>query len=234
MITVERLGAQFTVVDGEDHLLDGTIEHFMEYEGPLDIVLDVGAHVGELAIAAAMRGARKVYAIEPDPTNFSRLVNNIQANDLSNIIIAMKVAVWCNETIGRTIRTMGYGNTGMRSMLFRDEVTVTEHPVKCLTLESLLDVVDEPVDYMKLDIEGAEHYVLAITPKEVLSKIKVLDLDLHDLADERFFALPDHMTVDQVMVFQRDTIKYLRQCGFDVPDILQGHALCRNEGVIRA
>ena len=51
-----------------------------------DIVVDVGAHVGYISIYLAKKYPFiKVYALEPDPTNYECLVRNIELNKVTNI-----------------------------------------------------------------------------------------------------------------------------------------------------
>jgi hypothetical protein len=49
-------------------------------------VVDVGAYVGDSAIYFALRGARKVIAIEPHPGAYEEMSENIRLNNLENII----------------------------------------------------------------------------------------------------------------------------------------------------
>ena len=56
-VTIHEIaGMRYYIACGEEFILLGTLEHFYQYEGPLDVVVDCGAHVGELSIAAAKRG----------------------------------------------------------------------------------------------------------------------------------------------------------------------------------
>lgn len=56
-------------------------------------VVDVGAFVGDSAIYFALKGARKVYAIEPDKDAFSELLMNIVLNNVGDRVIPINVAV---------------------------------------------------------------------------------------------------------------------------------------------
>src|SRR5438045_2197564 len=47
-------------------------------EGPVDVVLDVGANIGAAAVLFRERWpAAAIYAFEPDPTNFALLEQNV-------------------------------------------------------------------------------------------------------------------------------------------------------------
>jgi len=43
-----------------------------------DIVIDIGANIGEFSLAAVQHGCKKIYAFEPDPTCYVCLVKNSQ------------------------------------------------------------------------------------------------------------------------------------------------------------
>jgi hypothetical protein len=51
------------------------------------VVVDVGAFVGDSSIYFALKGARKVIAIEPNPEAYVEILENIKLNNLENIIV---------------------------------------------------------------------------------------------------------------------------------------------------
>jgi len=59
---------------------------------PGDVVLDIGANIGYYTlIFARLVGERgRVYAFEPDPTNFRLLKKNVRANGYQNVIFVKK------------------------------------------------------------------------------------------------------------------------------------------------
>ena len=62
------------------------------------IVIDVGANIGDTAIYFAIKGAKKVIAVEPVPFAFRYLIKNIASNNMSNIIIPMNIGIGKSET----------------------------------------------------------------------------------------------------------------------------------------
>jgi FkbM family methyltransferase len=72
------------------------IFHYGEYE-PLGVegrvVVDVGAYIGDSAIYFALKGARKVIAIEPHPGAFSEMLDNIKLNNMENVIIPINAGL---------------------------------------------------------------------------------------------------------------------------------------------
>lgn len=55
---------------------------------PGDIVFDVGASIGDTALwfSKLVGSEGRVYAFEPEPTNFTKLTGNLQSNKLKNVI----------------------------------------------------------------------------------------------------------------------------------------------------
>jgi len=126
---------------------------------PSDIVIDIGAHIGAFTLYAAWRGA-KVYAYEPDPDNYSLLVQNTKLNRLQNVR-AFKLAVAGHS--GRC-KVPCWGYEGYYET---DRV-------------SLADVFHanalERCDFLKIDAEGAEFEIIFKAP-QILKKISVCSLE---------------------------------------------------------
>jgi FkbM family methyltransferase len=122
-----------------------------------DIVLDVGAHVGAFADRALQRGARKVIAMEPDPLNRECLVRNFASEIAAQRMIVVPEGAWSSK--GQLTLHQGTENSGMSSVLsdqpgatFQIDVTTIDDLVKRLGLQR--------VDFVKMDIEGAEREAL--------------------------------------------------------------------------
>ncbi len=107
-----------------------------------DVVFDVGAGNGGYTLPFGAFGAR-VYAFEPDRVRFNQLVYNISLNEFN-----IKPYNWAlSETEDeRQITTDGGFRGGVPCGL-----------VKCMTLDSL---ARKPLDFIKIDVEGAEMDVL--------------------------------------------------------------------------
>jgi FkbM family methyltransferase len=67
-----------------------------EYE-PLDvkgrIVIDAGAFIGDSAIYFALKGAKKVIAIEPYPSAHAEMLENIKLNSLEGLIVTVNAGL---------------------------------------------------------------------------------------------------------------------------------------------
>src|SRR5919108_2279201 len=168
---------------------DDIIELFRPREG--DIVIDVGAHIGKYTLIASKRVGPngKVVAIEADPDNFDALNRNIQLNKLSNVI-ALNYAVYSKEKEIKLYLPSGGGEssyTKYNTIMFnRAQGEKKFLEVKANTLDSLLlsnMIRQEKVNWIKIDVEGAEYEVLK-GAKDILSKCSdiALLIEIHNLS----------------------------------------------------
>jgi FkbM family methyltransferase len=146
-----------------------------------DIVLDVGAHVGTFADRALRRGARKVIALEPDPLNRECLTRNFATEIAEQRVVVVPQGAW--STNGQLTLHQGTHNSGMSSIIqddggasFQIEVTTIDEIVQRLGLPR--------VDFVKMDIEGAEREALK-GAADTLRKFRPrMMLDAYHLPDD--------------------------------------------------
>ncbi|MBB4638992.1 FkbM family methyltransferase [Longimicrobium terrae] len=125
------------------------------------VFVDVGANLGYFVLvgAAAVGAGGRVIALEPDPRMAAELEENVRRNALAQVAVVRAAA---SDHAG-TATLSGYaedgGNFGT-STLLGDGGGVT-FDVPCAPLD---DVLDErgvsAVDLVKVDVEGAEPWVL--------------------------------------------------------------------------
>jgi FkbM family methyltransferase len=166
------------------------IEHFTPKEG--DIVVDIGAHMGRYTIISSKRvGANgKVVAIEADPSNFEMLKSNIKLNQLTNVT-PLNYAVYSKETkIKLYLPEVESGYTIYNTIISNRARTEDKFvEVNANTLDYLLqlnEIRQEEVNWIKIDVEGAEFEVLK-GATNVLSKSKdiALLIEVHGLDNHR-------------------------------------------------
>jgi FkbM family methyltransferase len=166
------------------------IEHFTPKEG--DIVVDIGAHMGRYTIISSKRvGANgKVVAIEADPSNFEMLKSNIKLNQLTNVT-PLNYAVYSKETkIKLYLPEVESGYTIYNTIMSNRARTEDKFvEVNANTLDHLLQlkgIRQEEVNWIKIDVEGAEFEVLK-GASNVLSKSKdiALLIEVHGLDNHR-------------------------------------------------
>jgi FkbM family methyltransferase len=161
------------------------VELFRPRKG--DVVVDVGAHIGKYSlIASKMVGPQgKVIAIEAHPDNYDILKKNIVLNNLTNVV-ALNFAVHSKETMVKLYepgQEEGFTiyNTIMTGRKMSNNQKYVE--VHAKTLDSiLLENAIKEVNWIKIDVEGAELEVLRGAPN-TLSKSgsSSLLIEIHNL-----------------------------------------------------
>jgi FkbM family methyltransferase len=163
---------------------DDIITRFTPKEG--DIVIDIGAHIGLYTIISSKRvGAQgKVVAIEADPENFEMLNSNIKLNQLTNVI-PLNYAVYSKETKIKLYLPSGESGFTKYNTIMPNWINTQEKfvEVNANTLDYLLQlnkIRQEEVNWIKIDVEGAEFEVLK-GATDVLSKSKdvAILMELH-------------------------------------------------------
>ncbi len=129
---------------------------------PGDIVLDVGAHIGHhtLTMARLVGTKGKVVAFEPDPFNFVILEKNITANKYSNIVAIKKGIAESTKKEGGIFY---YPKDNKAGSMIEDLTKPKGQTIKIDTV-SLDDFIennlDSKVDFIKIDVDGGEHFVI--------------------------------------------------------------------------
>jgi FkbM family methyltransferase len=163
---------------------DDIIKRFTPKEG--DIVVDIGAHIGLYTIISSKRvGANgKVVAIEAHPNNFEMLNRNIELNQLTNVI-PLNYAVYSKETKVKLYLPSGESGFTKYNTIMPNWINTREKfvEVNANTLDYLLqlnEIRQEEVNWIKIDVEGAEFEVLK-GATNVLSKSKdiAILMELH-------------------------------------------------------
>lgn len=130
-----------------------------------DIFLDIGANIGLYSLHAAqvIGSTGRVYAFEPAPITFSRLILNVETNNFNEIVKCVNIGL--SDNIG--MLKMNISNCGY------DAWNTFAEPGKYLfdsqtdlqveTLDKFLDehnIRVEDISLMKIDVEGWETYVI--------------------------------------------------------------------------
>lgn len=117
------------------------------------LIIDCGANIGlSVLYFKNLYPGTIVFAFEPDPANFALLEQNVAKNNLSNVSCRQE-AVWiANETLS-------FASDGTQaSQITKDGQQKNAVQVAAIRLADVLK--DNKVDFLKIDIEGAELDVL--------------------------------------------------------------------------
>jgi FkbM family methyltransferase len=124
-------------------------------------VIDVGSNIGLFSVKAAREVGPegKVISIEPHPVAFELLRHNIQVNGLKNVT-PIPVALGSRQDEAPLLFSRGSTvGTFYDSILHSQDNARTV--VRIVTLDSLVaELKLERVDFLKIDVEGAEMDVL--------------------------------------------------------------------------
>jgi len=152
------------------------IYHF-ESVRPDPLILDCGSNIGMTILYFKHVYPRaRIVAFEPDPRVFPYLEENVKLNDVSDVQL-LEAAV-----AGREGRLRLYSDGKYGSFLSEKEGDqVPEGWLECeVPSVRLRDYLSEPVDFLKMNIEGAEWEVLADS-EEQLSQVREMVIEYHHL-----------------------------------------------------
>jgi FkbM family methyltransferase len=133
-----------------------------------DLVLDLGAGVGDFSILASNKvgDKGKVIAIEPNPKDFEILKSNIKRNSCKNIIPL---------------------NLGVGNQPAEKEITFWGRRFSCKIdiLENVFDRlnIQDKLNFVKMDIEGFETDVVTKSI-EIIKEANVISVECHGTKDK--------------------------------------------------
>jgi FkbM family methyltransferase len=149
-------------------------EYAIPYNVSPKTIIDGGANIGASALYFANRYPEaKIYAIEPESSNFEMLRRNCAGLDN---IIPIQAALWHERTELNLVDTLSEkwafavvpGNDPQRMVI-------------ALTMDDLLDQYGiTRVDILKLDVEGAEIELFSSGDRQWLKVVDIIAIELHD------------------------------------------------------
>jgi autotransporter strand-loop-strand O-heptosyltransferase len=142
-----------------------------------DIVVDIGANVGLFSRYAASKGAKKIYAFEPNPDNFGYLQSN-----KSDICESFIMAVTDREgTVDLFIDSYCGGHSIYEDNNINDSRTGKSISVFCSSIDKLIENGQlDRIDFLKVDTEGAEYEIFNGISDENLLKIDRIAIEFHN------------------------------------------------------
>lgn len=180
----------YTILEVWRERVYGGLGEIIKTKNP--IVIDIGANIGAFSIFAyKINKECRVFAFEPERSNYKLLIRNIEANGLQNKIFTFEKAVFGSRGI-RKLNVLHEGS-GKNSMVY-DLGNGTTEDVMCVTLEDIFVENDlGGCDLLKIDCEGSEYDLLLNTPREVFKKIKIIFLELHQAPGHTHDELKDFL-----------------------------------------
>jgi FkbM family methyltransferase len=138
---------------------------------PAPIILDCGANIGISVLRFKQLYPRaRITAFEPDSEICTVLRRNLDYNRVSDVQV-VDAAVWREAT-----RLTFHREKSQGGHLTFDKTG--PHSVKTVRTVALRDYLGDCVDFLKLDIEGAEHQVLA-SCGDRLANVQQMVVEVH-------------------------------------------------------
>lgn len=132
-------------------------------------ILDCGAHIGISVIYLKhICPSAKIVSFEPDARNFELLKKNIASHQLTDVEVRQE-AIWIDNT---NIEFIEEGNMGSKIAVSGKKITNQVAAVR------LKDFLNRRIDFLKIDIEGAEYAVLKDI-RDDLDKVDKLFVEYH-------------------------------------------------------
>jgi FkbM family methyltransferase len=160
------------------------VEVIQQHVKPGMTVLDIGAQSGffSLLLSKLVGPAGKVIAFEPLPANFRFLEENVRLNGLRNVTIRQ-------EAVAERSGSMGFEFPRHEPNLIAGPVLEGEDQgiltVTGVSLDDMLSANSPPVQFIKMDIEGAEVEALRGALKLLDSSHPDMMIELHNMEKHR-------------------------------------------------
>lgn len=144
-------------------------------------VIDAGANIGLFSCYAARRAPQcQVYAIEPFPATYNRLLRHVEENNFTSRVHCYSLALSASAA-----GVVGMRGAGSPSQMFhvlegevRGNTATVSVPAQALP-DFLEQIPEKKIDLFKMDIEGSEYDVLMNTPGNCLSRVSRLTIEYH-------------------------------------------------------
>lgn len=179
-----RTGCQFHIRDLTDAwiikeaCLDRDYERGFGSIEACQVIVDIGAGIGEFAVCAARRYPHcQVYAFEPFLDSYRLLIENVELNGLGNQVRCFNQAITSNTgTTTLSVAALAPQHTTVGAAQSLDTLQVESRSLEDVFRSNEI----EGCDLLKIDCEGCEFEVLLNAPADVLRKIKRISLEYHE------------------------------------------------------
>jgi FkbM family methyltransferase len=139
-------------------------------------IIDCGANIGmSVLFFKSLYPDAELVAFEPDPRTFACLKENVEANRLAATRLV-------NAAVAGTPGTLpfysdGAGDGSLIASLDPARGGSVAVAVKAVTLSSF---IDQPIDFLKIDVEGAEHAVVDdLIDSGTIVRIREMVIEVH-------------------------------------------------------
>ena len=148
-----------------------------------DVVLDCGANIGVFVKESLDAGAKTVVAIEPAPENIECLRRNFKDEIASGRVIVYPKGVWDKDDF-LTLHIDEHNSAADSFVMHPKDAHETDQKFPLTTIDKLVAELNLPrVDYIKMDIEGAEVKALHGARNTIAKNHPRMGLSVYHAAD---------------------------------------------------
>ena len=123
------------------------------------MALDIGAWIGATSIWLS-KNFKEVYSFEPDPVAFEALRENLKCNDCKNVLPIDKALYNEKTKLGFGVNPQ-FAHEGLGASTSQLKTSNSEFEVQTTTFRELSKMIPfGEVSFVKVDIEGAEEYIV--------------------------------------------------------------------------
>jgi FkbM family methyltransferase len=152
------------------------------------VIVDLGANVGyTVAHFAALYPTARIIGLEMDANNFMLAKQN--TDWCKDGVTLINAAIWSSDGY---VNFAGLGEdafhvVGTANGSSDADESPTNRRVRSMSMETLMKELDiDRIDYLKMDIEGAEAELILRSNPTWLSRVNAMKVELHDLDYQDF------------------------------------------------
>jgi len=135
-------------------------------------VLDIGAFVGDSPIYFILKGAKKVYAIEPHPDAYNEMLENIKLNNMEDKIVPINMGI--NYELNYISIPTTVVNT--QGTLLKSEGNGSKVPAG--KLSDIINKYNIDAQILKMDCEGCE-YDIILRDYDIIKEFDEIGFEYH-------------------------------------------------------
>src|ERR1700728_19222 len=159
------------------------------------VVFDIGAHIGYFALLLSkLVGPRgKVFAFEPFPENFRALEENVRMNDCRNVVLENRAVAAASGSVN--LKSNDSDRLTYTSSLVDGRPLID---VQAVSLDDYTASLNERIQFVMMDVEGAEAAVLKGMRSILQRDFPILLIELHGFEQQgqSHPALPELRSMD--------------------------------------
>jgi FkbM family methyltransferase len=135
-------------------------------------VLDIGAFVGDSPMYFILKGAKKVYAIEPHPDAYNEMLENIKLNNMENRIIPINMGISYDDDYVSIYKSV----PDTQGALLKPEEKGIKVPAG--KLSDIIEKYNINAQILKMDCEGCEYNVI-LKDYDTIKEFDEIEFEYH-------------------------------------------------------